>query len=108
MSDIFVIAINYGPNGAVENFFYKSRLVAQKQLDEFGHLDGYTLVDDFGTEGRVVGEVHSVRLYSMEKAMDLQVENSIMQAKGQAKLQRRSAADPELKFGANIAPFARA
>ena len=103
---LYVLTINYGPNGATESYFYKSLEVARRQMGAFEHEDGYLLTDDFGAEGRIVGDVHSVRLFDMEKSVDVHVEHSLHQARGQAKLQRRTAADPELKFGgSNVAPF---
>ena len=111
MSDIFVFTIVYGPTGSSESYFYKDLKTAEKQMGLFGAEDGFLITDDFGNQGRIIGDVLSVRISNMEKSMKINTEQSLLQARAQARFQRLCAADPTLKLGGGpagqVLPFGR-
>lgn len=100
MSEIHVITITHGPMATQESFFYTTAATATQQREAFELNPSweFTFEDDFGNVGCVAGAVHSVRQSNMEKSLALSGEQSLIQAREQAKLQRRAQSDPTLNL----------
>lgn len=100
MSEIHVLTITHGPMATQESFFYTAAATAAAQWEAFesSGVGEFTFRDDFGNVGVIAGAVHSVRQSNMEKSLALQGEQSLIQAREQAKLQRRAASDPTLNL----------
>jgi hypothetical protein len=101
MTEIHVLTITHGPVGTQESFFYKSKEAAtsQRSAFELSNAGEFNFEDDFGNIGSIASIVHSIRQSNMEKSLDLQGEQSLMQARAQAKVSRAAASDPVLKLG---------
>lgn len=100
MTEIHVLTITHGPVGTQESYFYKTKDKAEEQLSAF-EMSGpgeFSFSDDFGNIGSIASTVHSVRQSNMEKSLELSGEQSLIQAREQAKLQRRASSDPVLNL----------
>ena len=57
-----------------------------------------SLDDDFGKSLHVFGDVHSLCTFSIEKALDISAEQSLMGMRAQAKAQQKANSDPMLRL----------
>ena len=66
------------------------------------NADHFIAKDDFGT---VLSskDAEFIRMSDMDKALDIQVEQSLVQARAQARAQQRAAQDPTLALLNNVA-----
>jgi len=100
MTEIHVLTITHGPMATQESFFYKTKDRAREQRVAFetSQPGEFDFEDDFGNAGMIASTVHSVRQSNMELSLALQGEQSLIQAREQAKLQRRAQSDPTLNL----------
>ena len=94
-----------------QHLFFNTRGAAEAALNKFHdsrNMQSAGYVDDYGTTLDLPsGGVSFVRLSDMEKTMEVQVEQNLLQARAQARMQQRAAQDPVLSIlntPANAAP----
>lgn len=99
MTEIHVITVTHGPVGTQESFFYKTEKKAKDQFDT-APLTSEVLMfkDDFGNEGYINGIIHAIRLSNMEKSLEIQIEQTLMNARAQAKASRAAQSDTVLQL----------
>jgi hypothetical protein len=100
MSDIWVLTITYGPRATQDSLFYKTEARAKDQQNVA--FDGGVFEDDFANVVNVLGAIQGVRLSSMEKSLEVQLEQAIMSARSQAAAQRRASADKSITLGGGL------
>ena len=95
---MFALTVTYGPRATQDTLYFKTRDAAEVArmtalTDAHASLD-----DDFGKFLHVFGDVLSLCLFSIEKALDISAEQSLMGMRAQAKAQQRANSDPMLKL----------
>lgn len=102
VASITVLTVGIASKGGPileQHLFYKTREEAENALKYLSETDvgdsHYAIDDDFGTT-LSFADGEFVRLSDMEKSLDLQVEQGLLQARAQARAQQRAAQDPTL------------
>ena len=84
-----------------QHLFFKTREAAALSMDAAlqlfneGSADTVTVLDDYDTRLTITSFVYA-RVSDMEKAMEVGVEQSLLQARAQAKSNQRASQDPVL------------
>ena len=95
---MFALTVTYGPRATQDTLYFKTQDAADMVrvtalTDPHASLD-----DDFGKSLHVFGDVHSLCTFSIEKALDISAEQSLMGMRAQAKAQQKANSDPMLRL----------
>lgn len=93
------LTITYGPTATQDTMYFKTRAAAIEARDAFGFGGADACVeDDYGNQLSVFGEVHSMRVFEIEAALDAAAEQHLASMRAQAKAQQKANSDPMLRL----------
>jgi hypothetical protein len=96
---MFAVVVAYDNSADKLELHYKTREAAETSADQL--IESKSTNDDFGQSIQIFGELSSLIISDLDQALDVAIENNIMQMKGQAKYQQKAAADPFLRLMGN-------